>query len=219
MKPYYEDEILTGDCRELIKDIPDKSIDLIFTDPPYIKKFMYLYDWLSDEAPRVLKDDGFLLTYVGTYWKDVVMSTMSRNFEYYFDFILLNGGNSPVMWQRKVISRHKSIIAYRKKGAGCHPFTNVLSFWNGGGEDKRFHTWGQDESSARYYVDCFSRPGDLILDPFCGGGTTPAVCNMLDRHWIAFEIDGNTADIARKRMETTQSMMHLKDILEPVRML
>jgi hypothetical protein len=170
---------------------------------------MYLYDWLSDETPRVLKDDGFLLTYVGTYWKDRVMKIMERNYEYYFDFILLNGGNSPVMWQRKVISRHKSIIAYRKLGSSAHPRTNVLSFWPGGGEDKRFHTWGQDESSARYYIDCFSKRGDLIYDPFCGGGTTPYVCKVLDRRFISYEIDCESADKSRARLKNVQKMIEL----------
>ncbi|MDD4961478.1 MAG: DNA methyltransferase [Candidatus Marinimicrobia bacterium] len=137
------------------------------------------------------------------------MKMIDRNYEYYFDFILLNGGNSPIMWQRKIISRNKSIIAYRKKGSGSHPYTNVLSFWNGGGEDKRFHTWGQDESSARYYIDCFSRRGQLVLDPFCGGGTTPYCCKMLDRHYVSFEIEPATADIARSRTHTMQNMMDL----------
>jgi len=210
------DTITIGDCRELVKAIPDKSIDLIFTDPPYPKKYHYLYEWLSSESPRVLKDDGFLLVYVGTYWKGEVMRIMGMGFEYYFDFILLNGGNSPVMWQRKVISRHKSIIAYRKKGTEGHPRTNVLSFWPGGGEDKRFHTWGQDESSARYYIDCFSRPGELIFDPFCGGGTTPAVCKMLNRRFIAFEVVPDIAEIARVRLLNTQQVMDLEKIKQQV---
>ena len=40
-------EIITGDARELAKDIPDNSIDLIFTDPPYAKEYIPLYGWLS----------------------------------------------------------------------------------------------------------------------------------------------------------------------------
>lgn len=204
MKPFYQDEIVLGDSRELSKQIPDKSVDLIFTDPPYLKKYLYLYDWMSDEGARVLKDDGFLLVYAGTYWKFEVMKRLDRNFEYYFDMILVNGTNSPIMWQRKIISRHKSILAYRKKGKEPHPRTNVLSLWVGGGEDKRFHTWGQDESSARYYIDCFSKRGDLIFDPFCGGGTTPYVCKVLDRHFIAFENDPDVVERARERLLNVQ---------------
>ncbi len=200
-------QISVGDCRELSKAIPDGSIDLVFTDPPYQRKYLHLYDWLAKESARVLNDKGFLLTYVGTYWKDDVMKRVAHELDYYFDFILLNGGNSPIMWHRKVISRHKSIIAYRKKDTEAHPKTNVLSFWVGGGEDKRFHTWGQDESSARYYIDCFSKRGNVVFDPFCGGGTTPAICKMLDRQFISFEIDQDAAHIARERLSITQMMM------------
>ncbi len=192
-----------GDCRELAQEkIGVGAVDLIFTDPPYIKKFIHLYEWLAKEANRALKDKGFLLTYVGTYWKNEVMKMIDPDLEYYFDFIVVNSGNSPLMWTRKVISRHKSIIAYRKKGASnAHPQTNVLSFWNGGGEDKRFHTWGQDENSARYYISMFSREGDLVVDYFLGGGTTAEVCKRLNRNFIGFEIDPATFEIARARVE------------------
>ena len=210
-------EVLEGDCRELVKQIPDGSIDLIFTDPPYIKKFMYLYDWLSDEAPRILKPNAFLLTYVGTYWKYDVMQKMARNWEYYFDFILLNAGNSPIMWTRKVISRHKSIIAYRKpEDTNAHPRTNVLSFWVGGGQDKRYHTWGQDESSARYYIDCFSKRDDLVFDPFCGGGTTAAVCKTIGRNFITCDVNHATLETARARVSATQMVMDLPTNLQVV---
>jgi len=194
--------IVTGDARELAKQIPDGSIDLIFTDPPYLKEYLPLYDWLAMEAARILKPDGFLLAYAGTYWKAEVIKRLTAHMDYYFDFILINGGNhSPLMWSRKVISRHKSIIALRKYGSDGHPRTNVLSSWVGGGEDKRFHTWGQDESSARYYIDCFSKPGDIVFDPFVGGGTTCAVAKQLKRQFIGFEIIPEMAKIARARIE------------------
>lgn len=204
-------QVLEGDCRELAKQIPDSSVDLIFCDPPYVKKFMYLYDWLAEEGRRLLKPDGFLLTYVGTYWKYEVMRKMAAgHWEYYFDFILVNLGSSPVMWARKIISRHKSIIAYRRpEDRNAHPRTNVISFWVGSGQDKRYHTWGQDESSARYYIDCFSKRGDLVFDPFCGGGTTAAVCKTIGRNFITCDNDPKAIAIARARVGQTQIVMDL----------
>jgi len=195
--------IYTGDCRELAKVIPDESVDLIFTDPPYLREYLYLYDWLAETAKRVLRPGGFCLPYVAVYWKDRVMAMMGKFLNYYFDLVLVNSGQSPIMWQRKIISRHKSILAYtRDKGTVAR--TMVLSLWNGGGEDKRYHIWGQDESSARYYTDCFSSVDQVVWDPFAGGGTTPAVCRMLNRNYVAFEIDPTTADNARRRVAETQ---------------
>ena len=206
--PYDLKAIYTGDARELAKGIPDGSVDLIFTDPPYLKEFLPLYDWLAAEAVRILKPDGFLLAYAGAYWKTEVIKKFEQELDYFFDFILVNGsGTSPIIWNKKVISRHKSILAYRKRGSGALPRTNVISFWVGSGEDKRYHVWGQDESSARYYIDCFSKPGDVILDPFAGGGTTPYVCRVLDRRYLAFELDSQMADVARARVKNVQPVL------------
>ena len=44
----------------------------------------------------------------------------------------------------------------------------------------------------------------MVLDSFGGSGTVPAVCKMLGRRWLAFEIDPTTADLARKRVRETQ---------------
>jgi site-specific DNA-methyltransferase (adenine-specific) len=204
--------ITTGDARILSAQIPDESIDLIFTDPPYLREYLPLYEWLSAEGARVLKPGGFLLAYAGVYHKQQTMEYLSKHLDYYWDFVSVNLGNSPIMWQRKIISRHKSILAFVKsKGL---PRCNVISLWVGSGEDKRYHIWGQDESTARYYIDCFSSSRGVIWDPFCGGGTTPAVCKVLDRSCIAFEIDPATAAIARKRLEMTQPMLMPEQALQ-----
>lgn len=205
-----ENGIYTGDARELAKAIPDGSVDLIVTDPPYTKEYLPLYSWLGKIAARVLKPQGFLLVYAGVYWKDEVMKRMRENMAYYFDFVVVNSGNSPILWHRKIISRHKSILAYA--GDGAKPRTNVLSFWRGGGEDKRYHTWGQDESSCRYYMDCFSKPGELVVDFFLGGGTTAYVAIVLGRRYLAFEIDPDVAETARQRVRNVQPLLPRFDV-------
>ena len=197
---YELDNIYTGDARELAKGIPDASVDLIFCDPPYIKEYIHLYGWLAETAARILKPNGFLFAYAGVYWKWNVMRLMSEHMDYWFDMVLYNTGNSPVMWNKNVVSRYKSILVYSRKGETPKARVMALSYWMGGGEDKRYHTWGQDESSTRYYIDCFSAIGDIVFDPFVGGGTTAAMCKLLQRRWLAFEVDPATADVARDRM-------------------
>ena len=206
----YLNQIVTGDARELSKDIPDNSIDLIFTDPPYIKEHMHLYGWLAEEGSRVLKPGGFLLCYVGTYWKYQTLQQLGNHLDFFWDFIALNRGNRPVMWVRHVLAGYKSILVFTK-GKPDMPHGHILDVWVGSGEDKRFHTWGQDESTARYYIQWLMRsPDAIVLDPFCGGGTTPAVCKVLDRSFIAFEIDPATAEIARARLQTIQPLLPLE---------
>lgn len=204
MKPIYEDDFVTLyhiDARQWRDIISEHSIDLIFTDPPYLKEYLYLYEFLAKESADILSGGGFGLYYAGVYWKNIVMNYFDGQMEYFGDFVLVNGGSSPILWMRKIISRYKSILAYRNIGSKALPRSNVLTLWKGGGEDKRFHIWGQDESSARYYIDCFSKPGDLVFDPFCGGGTTPAICKRLKRRCIAFDTDGAALERSIERIE------------------
>jgi DNA modification methylase len=211
-------ELYHGDALELpVQKIPSGSVDLIYTDPPYSQEFHYLYKWLAKEAVRALKPDGFLIAYVGPYWKDVVMNYFNKHLQYFYDFILVHKGNTSILWPRKIISGYKSILCYHLKNRKPLPKTNVLGQWDGTGGDKRFHGWGQDENTARYYIECFSSKGDLVVDYFLGGGTTAEVCKKLDRNFIGFEKDMSTFNIARNRVEgillpveSRQEIMELK---------
>ena len=142
-----------GDARELGKGIEDHSVDLIFTDPPYAKEYLYLYEWLAEWAARVLKPDGFLLSYVGVYWKNKVFRMFDDRLEYFFDYIEYNHGNSTILWPRKTISRYKSILCYRPNGGDGLPVTNVIGVYTDGKikkfGDKRYHKWRQVEGTAR----------------------------------------------------------------------
>lgn len=204
---YELNAIVTGDARELARAIPDESVDLIFTDPPYIREFIGLYGDFAVIAARIIRPSGFAMFYTGQYWKDEVMALIAPHLEYYWDFVLVNSGSSPVMWNRRILSRNKSILCYRPQGGTGLPWCNVLSDFVGGGQDKRYHTWGQDIQSARYYIECFTRPGDVVLDFCMGGGTTAYVCKQLGRNYLGFEIDPATAEIARARVAQYQIML------------
>jgi len=193
--------IWQGDARELIKRIPDKSVDLVFTDPPYLKEYLPLYSWLSEQAERVLKPDGFLLTYTGGYHKGEVMERLGEHLEYFYDFVLMSRGDSTVLHPKHIVARCKFILAYRKRGSKAVPKQgNVLGVIEEFGKDKRYHPWGQAETAVRYLLDCFSEPGDFVLDPFAGGGTVPYVCQRMERRCIGFEIDPESAETARNRL-------------------
>lgn len=195
-------DLYNGDAIiESARHIKDGSVDLIYTDPPYPKEFHYCYEWLAKEANRVLKPNGFLIAYAGPYWKDVVMKYLDAELQYFYDFILVHKGNTSILWPRKIISGYKSILCYHLKGQSPLPITNVLGRWDGTGGDKRFHKWGQDETTARYYIDCFSKEGDLIVDYFLGGGTTAMVCKRLNRNFIGFELDKEAFTVAQSRVD------------------
>ncbi len=195
-------EMYCGDARELAEQkIAAGTVDLIFTDPPYEQAYLWSYEWLADEAVRVLKPDGFIIAYSGGYWKDVAMRSLGAKLQFFYDFVLVHKGNTTILWPRKVITGYKSLLCFHRKGATPLPRTNVLGQYNGLGGDKRFHAWGQEEGSARYYIDCFTNEGDLVVDYFLGGGTIVEVCKRLNRQFIGFEIDPATFEIARARVD------------------
>ena len=199
-----ENGIYIGDARELAKAIPDESIDLIFTDPPYLKEYLPLYDWLSNQS-RLVKDTGFLFMYTGGYWKDEVMSYFRNSgWEYFWDYTVGMPGNNSLMWPRKTIARAKSILCYRPVTGHGMPRYNVLDLWIGSAQDKRFHTWGQEESAARYYIESFTTVEQVVLDPFAGGGTSAAMAKVLGRKYLSFEIIPFEAQNARSRIKKTQ---------------
>ena len=198
------DTLYLGDAKELGKEIEDQSVDLIFTDPPYAKEYLHLYEWLAEFAAHALKPDGFLLSYVGIYWKNKVYRMFDEHLDYFFDYVEYNHGNSTILWPRKTISRYKSILCYRPKNGVGMPVTNVLGVYIDGKVkkfgDKRYHKWGQVEGTARYFIEVFSEKDDLIVDPFLGGGTTAFVSKALRRKYIGFEIDPMSYSIAANRL-------------------
>jgi hypothetical protein len=107
-------QIVLGDCRDLIKSIPDASIDLIFTDPPYPREFLPLYGWLAKEAERVLKPGGFLLAYAGGMYKHDVMMHLGKHLTYFWDYLAIDSGPGTPVWPRRTVAHHKSILAYVK---------------------------------------------------------------------------------------------------------
>jgi tRNA G10 N-methylase Trm11 len=201
---HYLNCITPGDSRELAKAIPDESIDLIFTDPPYAKEFLSLYEWLAEEAARVLKPGGFLLTYCGHAYLKEIMDILGDHLSYYWQFIAPNSGMFASMWPKKIFCAYKPILAFVKgqPDRNTWVFDMVKSI-----RDKRFHSWGQSEMLARYYVECFTQPGNVVWEPFTGGGTVPYVCKQLGRNFIAFELDPDSVHTARNRLKVVQCLL------------
>jgi DNA modification methylase len=68
----------------------------------------------------------------------------------------------------------------------------------------RGHKWGKNIGMIQYRIQAFTQINDTIVDFFCGGAAIIAGTKMLNRRWLAFEIDPDTADTARRRVRETQ---------------
>lgn len=181
--------------------LADDSIDLIFTDPPYAKNYLECYQWLAWEASRVLKQNGFIFAMAGGNYLDKIyaMFASASKLNYFWEFHHKSNGDAPYIWPKWIVARSKCILCY-VKGDGMPRINNVLSIFESIEANKKFHEWGQDIESARYYIDCFSHKGDLVCDPFVGGGTTAVACMALQRRFIGFDIDMDALTTSRDRI-------------------
>ena len=189
--------ILRGDMGLLRKRLKDESVKMILTDPPYLHP--ELYGRLAELAAVKLMPGGLCLAYAEPGNLVEVLDEMRQHLDYWWTFAVPHVDVPRYVNDRHIQGKWKPIIGFGK-GAVPLPPEWLGDFLEGGGRDKRFHVWGQPESEARYLVTRLTEVGDLVVDPFCGGGTVPAVCKILGRQWLATEIEKETVAVARKRL-------------------
>ena len=189
--------IIVGDMDLLWKRVREDSVDLFLTDPPYAE--IESYERLAELAAAKLKPGGLCLAYSGQFYLPEVMAAMSQHLTYWWTFAIQFGGSHCAVHARNVQNKWKPILAFAKPPVKKAP--NWLSdLLEGGGRDKEHHDWGQDESEVEYLIQRLTEPGQLVVEPFCGGGQIPAACKATGRRWLATEINGKTALVARKRL-------------------
>jgi DNA methylase/ParB-like nuclease family protein len=192
-----DNNILIGSMDLLWDRLDDDSVDLFLTDPPY--KDIQLYESLAELAAAKLKPGRLCLAYSGQFYLPEVMEAMSQHLVYWWTFAIEFSGSHCAIHPRHVQNKWKPIIAFAKPRA--KPAPEWLSdHLQGGGRDKEYHDWGQDESEVEYLINHLTQPGELVVEPFCGGGTIPLVCRSTGRRWLATEIERSVALIARKRL-------------------
>ena len=194
-----ENGIYHGDARLLASDIPDESVDLIFTDPVY--QNIDDYRWLAETAVRVLKPGGNLVAQTGHYRLPAVLEAMNG----YLDWVWLIAehlrGTNASLFQHRIICKWKPYVWYSK---GPRMGRWVFDYVKGGGRSKSRHAWEDAPEMFVGLIDRFTELGGAVLDPFTGSATVPAVCKMLGRKYLAFEIEADVCRDARQRVRDTQ---------------
>ncbi len=190
--------IYTGDARELAQAIPDESVDLIFTDPVYDR--IDDYRWLAKTAARVLKPDSACLVWIASPRIKAVLFAMD-DLAFVMPLSYVVRGKSFMMFSRRVFCWTTPCLWFEKGKSSNRVFVDTII---AGGKVDGVHRWNKNITAFKKWMVSFTESTDVIFDPFTGGGTVPAVCKMLGRRWLAFEIDPPTADLARKRVRETQ---------------
>lgn len=225
------DRIYLGDCLEMMRDIPDKSVDLIVTDPPYefetrgsgFHKKRDYYDEIADKGLAKGIDESFLIEMDRVMKATNIYLFCNKNqLRMYFNFYK-DKNCDLLVWQKLnpipvVCNKYLSDIEYvffaRDKGVRLGGDYSTLSkVYTSNVNKKDLNTYGHPTIKPLPFVQRLiinsSKEGDLVLDPFIGSGTTAVACIKERRHFIGFEIDKGYYDIASRRIKTEQSQLSL----------
>jgi len=198
MMPYYETEngkLYHGDCLDIMREMDDKSIDLVLTDPPYgIKisgkigkgKDLGRVNWDNEIPSRKVFNMMFRISLHQILWGG----------NYFIEYLHKTRGY--LIWDK---------MNYERSYAECElAWTNI---------DKNSKVWRQrpqnmdggkvhpTQKPYNIIAKCisWSETTGLICDPFLGSGTTAVACKRLNRRWIGIEISKEYCDIAIERIK------------------
>ncbi len=250
------DQVILGDCIQVLKTLPEKSVDLIFADPPYnlqlshelfrpnmtrvdgvdeawdqFKSFedydTFTRTWLT-ECRRVLKDTGTIWV-IGSYHNIYRVGGILQDLGYWIlnDVVWIKSNPTPNFRGVRFTNATETLLWSQKKKGARYTFNHhamkslnddlqMRSDWEipicSGKERLRVHggkahPTQKPEALLYRVILSSSNPGDTVLDPFFGTGTTGAVAKRLQRHWIGIERDPNYAELARQRIEGLEPVL------------
>jgi len=245
------DRVIQGDCVEVLSTLPEKSVDLIFADPPYNLQLqqdlwrpnmtrvdgvddhwdrfddLKAYDefsrrWLM-ACRRVLKDTGTIWV-IGSYHNIYRLGAIMQDLGFWFlnDIVWIKTNPMPNFRGVRFTNAHETLLwASKFKGARYTFNHHAMKSLNDGKQmrsdwvipictgaerirvnGKKAHSTQKPEALLYRVILSSSNPGDVVLDPFFGSGTTGAVARKLHRHWIGIEREQRYVEIAQARIES-----------------
>jgi site-specific DNA-methyltransferase (adenine-specific) len=202
--------IINADCLDVLPELPSRSIDFVFTDPPYLTRYRDRSgrtvtnddqsSWVKPafaQIYRVLKNHRFCVSFYG--WSKVDQFFAAWRAAGFYPVAHL-------VWAKRYASRQR-YVAYHHEQAyvlakGCpeRPSISLPDVLTWQYTENRLHPTQKPVSSLVPVVCTFSRPGDVVLDPFCGSGSTLVAAQSLGRRYIGIEIDAEYAEVAQARL-------------------
>ena len=244
------DIIHQGDCIEIMKRLPEGSVDLVFADPPYNLQLggdlrrpdnsrvdgvddewdrfadfstydKFTREWLA-AAQRAMKDTGSLWV-IGSYHNIFRVGSILQDLGFWIlnDVMWRKSNPMPTFRGTRFTNAHETMIWCAKNKDARYTFNydamkslneglQMRSDWTlplctgeerlkkGGGD--KLHPTQKPESLLYRVIMASSHPGDVVLDPFFGTGTTGAVAKTLGRKYIGIERDADYIAGAKRRL-------------------
>jgi hypothetical protein len=208
-------DIHHGPFQEVLAHVEDDSVDLVLTDPPWQwdVETLELWDDLGVFARRVLRPGRALIAYSGSGCLAAAIDRLSRHLDYVWaGALILPGRHNEV---HAVMARDASTpIVFFSKGRyePRHWFINALS---SPGAEKDAHPWQKPLGNVAYYLERFSEPGELVCDPFLGGGTTAVAAQRAGRRFVGCDVDPGAVEVTLERRQGIGGSGDMKGHLEP----
>ena len=206
----FVNRIIAGDCIQVMADMPDASVDLVVTDPPYLAGYRsrdgrtvtgdITDEWLLpafEQASRVLKPDRFCISFYGWPKADRFLRAWRRvGLRPVGHFVWVKDYHSN---ERFVRYAHESayLLAKGDPRKPAIALRDVLE-WQYTGDE--LHPTQKPVMAILPLIMAYSEVGDIVLDPFAGSGTTAVAAQALGRRFIGIEIDPEHARAAEERV-------------------
>jgi len=210
------DSIVNGDCIEVMRSLPWASVDFILTDPPYLVNYRDRTGrsvandagdgaWLKPafrQMHRVLRPDSLCVSFYGWNKVDLFMDAWkSAGFSVVGHIVFRKryGSNA-----RFLSYRHESayLLAKGRPPLPASPVPDVLDWEYSGNQ---LHPTQKPVQPLKTLIGAFTKPGDVVLDPFCGSGSTLAAAQELGRRFIGIELDEQHHRTASSRLQRREA--------------
>lgn len=231
-------QLYNDDCLNVLRTIPDKSIDLVVTDPPYeldnhgggttelaTRKLVsdtenyidfmssgFNYDSLFNELIRILKIPNMFI-FCSNKQVSKIMSYF-ENMKLSTTLLCWNKTNPSPLCNGKYLSDLEFIVYVRGKGSTFNndtPFDYKRKCYTSGivPTKDRLHTAQKPVELLKRYILLCSNPCETVLDCFMGSGSTGVACVETNRNFVGIEIDKNYFDISKQRIHDAQDQIKL----------
>jgi len=203
----FENRIICGDCLEIMGDLPDKSIDLCLTDPPYgigkegvvNDENLEQFNKVLPEIYRVMKDNTWFVTFFSS--ELLPQAFINNPFKYVWLGFIYYSNAQRIMHCRCGKSKQSTYLVFEKGHAKRCDFIFDVQHYVYGGDNKMIkHTALKPLESIEILVRGYSKKDAIVLDPFVGSGTTALACKRLNRRYIGIEINPDYYELSRQRL-------------------
>jgi ParB family chromosome partitioning protein len=193
-----------GDFREVLGDLRGQ-VDAMITDPPYLSEYIPLYGELAKLAAELLRPHGVLVVMTPHLHLLEVGNRMTPHLRYRWICTYYMGDTKANVSAAKIATSWKPLLVFTRYDAEnlrfvCSDYFSAAHN-TADGVQKELHHWQQSLDGFIQIVERFTEPGELVVDPFLGSGTTAVACLRLGRQFVGCDTDAGAVAIARRRVQ------------------